>query len=190
MVLVVIVLALFLANRDTGQGPSTQVASSLAATPSSPTSSTPTGGIAVTLRAPDVPDNLSDANPQIRRFDQVIEIDGWQYRLNTSACASATCVTLVAPLSDDSQGYLVTVLIEVQNQTGEDRSLPETMFVLKDQQQRFYAALMPSKLATVLSGGQPQYLPLSFIIPADATGLILFSSDQPEAGWLVLEQVR
>ncbi len=151
------------------------------------------------------PSDLAAANPAIIPPNTPLEANGWQYNFSTPAYAAAVAGNWGA--LQPQQGRSVLVLVLVSNTTGQPQQLPADFFVIKDAQNRIYyaqpqastlylnqagrgSAADLSQEDTIPADGLARSMPLLFDIPPGATDLRLFSSKNPNQGWLVLPNVQ
>lgn len=152
--------------------------------------------------APDV----AAADPAVVPPNTPLEANGWLYDFNNPAYA--TYVPGSWGGLQPQQGRTVIVLVFVVNRTGQPQAIPADFFVVKDAQGRVYypqpeassiylnqaggrgSAADLSQQDQVPADGLTRSVPLLFDVPADATGLKLFSSAKTDQGWLILQNVQ
>jgi hypothetical protein len=111
-----------------------------------------------------------------------------QYDVNPEFCPTQSCAQATS-LGGPNAPYLVTVLLTLNNLSGQAQPRADDQFMLVDAQGRAYRWRGQGSL-TIPAEQKLRYLPLNFIVFADATNLVLIRRDRPDRGWLVLASVR
>ncbi len=155
---------------------------------------------------PSAVSNLGSVNPQLVPPGESVQAGNWAYTF--PGFCQGGCATVVGNQigAFTAQGNFVVALVLVSNDTGTAQTIPQDFFVVKDAQGNVYTPQPQVSTAYVNAFGRGVVadrsqedavppgavntsVPLIFEIPSGASDLQLFSSANPDKGFLILNSV-